>query len=96
VGKPSGIRKGGERVRKAKNKDEAFSIQEQYDRWVQWKGTDVKCEYVSHVDATLAYPVKCPECGAEIKQIKGNNKMWHTTYRRRKGERIKRKSKKDN
>lgn len=56
----------------AKNRDEAFSLQETYKNkphgWVQWKGTDVcmdihcKCGYHSHIDAEFAYNVECPQC----------------------------------
>ncbi len=60
-------------MKKAKNETEARAIQERYagkpHGWVQWKGTDVcmdihcKCGYHSHVDASFAYNVKCPQCG---------------------------------
>ena len=59
--------------KKAKNTDEAFSIQEQYEGkphgFIKWKGTAVcadiycKCGHSSHIDASFAYHVKCPNCG---------------------------------
>lgn len=58
--------------KKAKNSDEAWSMQEQYEGkphgWVQWKGTDIcmdihcKCGELSHVDASFCYYVKCCNC----------------------------------
>ena len=63
----------GFKVKKAKNKEEAWKIQETYNGkphgWVQWKGTDVcmdvhcKCGAHCHIDADFAYHVKCMECG---------------------------------
>ena len=63
-------------MKKAKNSDEAWNIQETYiglpHGWIQWKGTDVcmdvycKCGCHSHIDADFVYfvyNVKCPECG---------------------------------
>lgn len=58
----------------AKNRSEAFKIEEKYEGlphgWIQWKGTDVcmdvhcECGYHSHIDADFAYSVKCPACGS--------------------------------
>lgn len=58
--------------KKAKNKDEAWNLQEMYKdhphAWIQWKGTNVcmdvrcKCGEPSHIDADFAYYVKCPKC----------------------------------
>jgi len=58
----------------AKNNNEAWILQDtQHDKphcWIQWKGTDVcmdfhcKCGFFGHVDATFAYNLVCPECGA--------------------------------
>ena len=60
-------------MKKAKNKDEAWKIQETYENqphgWIQWKGTDVcmdvhcKCGELAHVDDDFAYFVKCGGCG---------------------------------
>jgi hypothetical protein len=62
-----------ENNKKAKNRDEAWDMQETYEGkphgWVQWKGTDVcmdihcKCGLITHLDARFAYCVKCPSCG---------------------------------
>lgn len=59
-------------MKKAKNRDEAWKIQESYEGkphgWVQWKGTDVcmdvhcKCGYLSHFDGDFAYFMECPKC----------------------------------
>lgn len=59
-------------MKKAKNKDVAWEIQETYKGqphgWIQWKGTNgcvdihCKCGYLSHVDAEFMYYVKCPKC----------------------------------
>lgn len=59
-------------MKKAKNKDEAWNIQETYkDKphgWIQWKGTNVcmdihcKCGALCHVDGDFSYHVKCMEC----------------------------------
>lgn len=56
----------------AKNRDEAWQIQETYDDlphgWIQWKGTNVcmdiycKCGHESHIDADFAYYFKCSKC----------------------------------
>ena len=60
-------------MKRAKDKDEAWDIQETYKGqphgWIQWKGTDVcmdihcKCGSLNHIDADFAYFVKCPNCG---------------------------------
>jgi len=60
-------------IKKAKTKDEAWDIQEQYEGkphgWIQWKGTGVcmdvhcKCGELTHIDAEFAYHVKCGNCG---------------------------------
>ncbi len=59
-------------MKKAKNSDEAWKIQETYENkphgWIQWKGTDVcmdvhcKCGELCHIDADFAYYVKCMKC----------------------------------
>jgi hypothetical protein len=59
--------------KKAKNREAAWELQEMYEGkphgGVQWKGTDVcmdihcKCGCHSHIDASFAYNVKCPNCG---------------------------------
>lgn len=60
-------------MKKAKNRDEAWEVQETYEGephgWIQWKGTDVcmdihcRCGAFSHIDDSFAYHVKCPICG---------------------------------
>ena len=59
-------------IKLAKDKNEAYKIQEDYKGkphgWIQWKGTDVcmdvhcKCGYLSHIDGEFTYYVKCPKC----------------------------------
>lgn len=59
-------------MKKAKNSDEAWKIQEMYEDkphgWIQWKGTDVcmdvqcACGYHSHIDEEFVYHVQCPKC----------------------------------
>ena len=59
-------------MKKAKNHDEAWSMQNTYSDqshgWIQWKGTDVcmdlhcKCGCLSHVDGDFTYYVQCPDC----------------------------------
>ncbi len=59
-------------IKKAKNKDEAWEIQEKREgephAWIQWKGTNVCmdvsciCGEQSHIDAEFVYNVKCPSC----------------------------------
>lgn len=58
--------------KKAKDKDEAWKIQDMREGephgWVQWKGTDVcmdvycKCGAHFHIDGDFTYHVKCPRC----------------------------------
>lgn len=60
-------------MKKAKNKEEAWNLQEQYidepHGWIQWKGTNVcmdvycACGEQFHIDDEFAYHVKCPHCG---------------------------------
>lgn len=60
-------------MKKAKNTDEAWKIQETHKgephAWIQWKGTNVcmdvycKCGAHLHVDAMFAYHVECGSCG---------------------------------
>ena len=64
---------GGKMIKKAKNSDAAWDIQEKYEGkphgWIQWKGTDVcmdvycACGHHSHIDDEFCYHVKCPKCG---------------------------------
>jgi hypothetical protein len=58
--------------KKAKDKDEAWEMQETYKNqphgWIQWKGTNVcmdiycACGYHAHIDDSFAYHVQCPKC----------------------------------
>jgi hypothetical protein len=60
------------KMKKAKNSDEAWNIQETYSGqphgWLQWKGTNVcmdfycKCGYHSHIDDDFTYNIRCPAC----------------------------------
>lgn len=60
-------------MKKAKDSDEAWEVQETYEGqshgWIQWKGTEVcmdvhcACGALCHVDAEFCYHVKCSECG---------------------------------
>ena len=62
------------KAKKAKNKDEAWKMQETYKGkphgWIQWKGTDVcmdvhcKCGKHLHFDQDFLYHVECGHCGA--------------------------------
>ncbi len=60
-------------MKKAKNEEEAWEIQEVYKDqphgWIQWKGTTVcmdffcSCGESNHIDSGFAYHVKCNKCG---------------------------------
>jgi hypothetical protein len=59
-------------MKRAKDSDMAWEVQDFQEGkphgWIQWKGTDVcmdvycECGRHSHIDASFAYYVKCPEC----------------------------------
>lgn len=67
--------------KKAKNKDEAWKIQEDYKGkphgWIQWKGTNVcmdihcKCGAHLHADCDFLYNVKCLMC-ATVYMVNGH------------------------